>query len=94
MIPSLVTDAENSNFFGVPNDLEIKEAFFFLIWILLVFRVQMSLRLLFYQSCLNCVGADMVCSVQYFFRIGLLPEVPFVSSIDKFSPIVMENFLF
>lgn len=54
----------------------------------------MSLRLLFYQSCLNCVGADMVCSVQYFFRIGLLLEVPFVSSIDKFSPIVMENFLF
>ncbi|KAK9931811.1 hypothetical protein M0R45_019074 [Rubus argutus] len=104
IIPSLVTEAENSTLILIPSDEEIWTA---------VKSMDIDsapgpdgFNGHFYISCWEIVGADVIAAVQYFFYHGqlsasfnsgliiLIPKVEHADSITQFRPIALTNFVF
>ena len=104
VIPKLVDKYDNSLLTGMPSGDDIKAT---------VFSMDSSSAPgpdgfggVFYQSCWNIVGDNVISAVQEFFRTGsilknlnsnfliLIPKSESANSPDKFRPIVLGNFIF
>ena len=104
VVPSMVTDVENSALVTIPSSDEVKAA---------VFSLDPSsspgpdgFSGHFYQNCWDFISADIIEAVQSFFISGhllpsinsnfmvLIPKSPDAISVDQYRPIVLGNFIF